>query len=218
MACCWATPGCRRGAASTVSCRPSMICVWSVEAPRHTLRGSPCGSHSRPAFGTSSLSGPRHAQSQESVMTLSAPPEQTLRGPLDAPRQPPSRRVARIAVTMGRGRWRQERSQLTGRCMLRRRERPPRPGDACAATTSRLRAARSSSSSSFSASSSSRSSADLAGRSNVGAATRTPIESLDRNDAERPLAVALFPNRKRGASCAKQGFAIVSVPGMMERL
>src|SRR4051794_41858257 len=30
-------------------------------------------------------------------MTLSAPPEQTLRGPLDRPVEPPSRRIARIA-------------------------------------------------------------------------------------------------------------------------
>jgi hypothetical protein len=31
-------------------------------------------------------------------MTLSAPPEQTLREPLDRPVEPPSRRIARIAV------------------------------------------------------------------------------------------------------------------------
>src|SRR3954454_20513148 len=43
------------------------------------------------------LSGPRPSYRQEPVMTLSAPPEQTLREPLDRPGPPPSRRIARIA-------------------------------------------------------------------------------------------------------------------------
>jgi hypothetical protein len=34
-------------------------------------------------------------------MTLSAPPEQTLREPLDRPVEPPSRRIARIAGRAG---------------------------------------------------------------------------------------------------------------------
>src|SRR3954452_22314856 len=43
------------------------------------------------------LSGPRPSYRQEPVMTLSAPPEQTLPEPLDRPGPPPSRRIARIA-------------------------------------------------------------------------------------------------------------------------
>src|SRR4051812_38082557 len=37
------------------------------------------------------------SDTQEPVMTLAAPPEQTLREPLDRPGDPPSRRIARIA-------------------------------------------------------------------------------------------------------------------------
>src|ERR1700758_1559906 len=39
----------------------------------------------------------RASHTKEPVMTLSAPPEQALRAPLDRPGDPPSRRVARIA-------------------------------------------------------------------------------------------------------------------------
>src|SRR4051794_39954586 len=43
--------------------------VWSVGASLQVWRGSPCGSHSRPA--TSTRSGPRPSYRQEPVMTLS---------------------------------------------------------------------------------------------------------------------------------------------------
>src|ERR1700748_2368756 len=60
-------------------------------------RGGPCGSHSWPAFGTSTPSGPRHLTRREPSMVLSAPLEQTLPEPPDRPMEPPSRRIARIA-------------------------------------------------------------------------------------------------------------------------
>jgi hypothetical protein len=44
-----------------------------------------------------STSAVRASYTQEPLMTLSAPPEQTLRAPLDRPGDPPSRRVARLA-------------------------------------------------------------------------------------------------------------------------
>src|SRR6478609_7828916 len=45
----------------------------------------------------STPSGPRLPTRREPSMTLPAPPEQTLREPLDRPVEPPSRRIARIA-------------------------------------------------------------------------------------------------------------------------
>lgn len=41
------------------SCAPRALGVWSVKPRGKRRRGSPCGSHSWPAFGTSTLSGPR---------------------------------------------------------------------------------------------------------------------------------------------------------------
>src|SRR5664279_4254799 len=56
----------------------------------------PSRSRSWPAFGTSTLRGPRLLD-EGAAVTLPAQPDHALRAPLDGPGDPPSRRIARIA-------------------------------------------------------------------------------------------------------------------------
>src|SRR4051812_17834676 len=62
-------------------------------------RGSPCGSHSRPAFGMSTRSGPRPSGRQEPGNDAFRTAGATLRASVDHRGDPPSRRVCIVGAS-----------------------------------------------------------------------------------------------------------------------